>query len=208
MVSSPERIDFVTGSKGSGMSLRFYASIGEYLGPRAIKLPTTIIGTRSSHSHPNKKILNLKPSYNRVLDIGCGNGRHLIFPISVGIDADLRILNETRKRGLCLCGDGQNLPFRDDMFDLSLFCYSLEYMKDPRGARIEGKRVSKETFELIYPGYYSWAKIRSRSLKRASIHFENPFCLLECEVRSESSCPANETGKCPYTLKKGDVAEQ
>ncbi len=132
------------------------------LGPRAIQLKTTIIGTRSSHTEPNKKIKKLLLNNKRVLDIGCGNGRHFIFPLTVGIDADITALRSAKERGICLCGDGQNLPFRQEIFDLSLFSYSIEYMKDPEQARDESRRVSKAIHELIYPGYYSWENVNKR----------------------------------------------
>lgn len=132
------------------------------LGPRAIQLKTTIIRARNPHSEPNKKIKQLQSKYNRVLDVGCGNGRNFIFPLTIGIDADVRILEKAKEKGICLCGDGQNLPFRPKIFDLSLFCYSLEYMEDPDKARKEGLRVSRETYELIYPAYYSWDSVHKR----------------------------------------------
>jgi SAM-dependent methyltransferase len=138
------------------------ANILKRLGPRAILLKTTIIGTRSPHSEPNKKIKKLQSEYNRILDVGCGNGKNFIFPLTVGIDADVRILRTAKEKGICLCGDGQNLPFRDGILDLSLFCYSLEYMKDPDKAREEGLRVSRENYELVYPGYYSWENVQRR----------------------------------------------
>ncbi len=132
------------------------------LGPRATALKTTIIGARSPHSSPNRHIKRIQPKYERVLDIGCGNGRHFVFPLTIGIDADPRILEQAKIRGMCIYGDGQNLPIKDNVFDLALFCYSLEYMKDPDKARDEGKRVAEESFELIYPAYYSWDRVRAR----------------------------------------------
>lgn len=131
------------------------------IGPRAIALKTTIIGARSPHSYPNKHIKRIQPKYERVLDIGCGNGRHFIFPMTIGIDADPKILEEAKKKGMCIYGDAQHLPVRAEIFDLALFCYSLEYMKNPDKAREEGRRVAEDSFELIYPAYYSWDRVFS-----------------------------------------------
>ena len=124
-------------------------------------LSTTIIGCRSPHKTPTKQVVKIQSKYERVLDIGCGNGRNFIFPLSVGIDADLRILNRTRKRGTCLCADGQHLPFRENVFDLALFCYSLEFMKEQKKAWCDAERVAKDVFHLVAPSKYTWNKVHS-----------------------------------------------
>ena len=69
---------------------------------------------------------------------------------------DPKILEQAKTKGMCIYGDAQNLPIKDGVFDLALFCYSLEYMKNPDVARVEGKRVAEDSFELIYPALYSW----------------------------------------------------
>ena len=151
-----------------------------------MQLKTCIIGTSSPITRPNLRVLSLSRECNatrdytraydrdrvrdrdydrdhgyhrehhQVLDVGCGYGRHLFFPVTVGLDADLKVLKTAKRRAPCVCGDGQNLPFRSGVFDLALFAFSLEYMKDPDRARREGLRVARDLFELSYPGRYTW----------------------------------------------------
>ena len=152
------------------------------VGHRAMQLKTCIIGTSSPITRPNLRVLALSHECNddhdrergydrdhgyhrehhQVLDVGCGYGRHLFFPVTVGLDADLKALKTAKRRSPCVCGDGQNLPFRSRVFDLSLFAFSLEYMKDPDRARREGLRVAREVFELSYPGRYTWDIVTGR----------------------------------------------
>ena len=171
------------------------------LGLRAIKLKTTIIGTKSSHSKPNKKIRQLQSKYNRVLDVGCGSGKNFIFSLTVGIDADVSILRTTKDKGICLCGDGQNLPFRPNIFDLSLFCYSLEYMENPDQAREEGLRVSKENYELIYPARYSWKNVvEKKEVDWREISKKLWGHCWDCECTS--NCPTTDPmASCLYRVK-------
>ena len=129
-------------------------------GPRAKLLKTSVIGTQSNHTIPNRQVKKLQAKYQSVLDVGCGCGRHLIFPVSVGLDMDVDILHKAKEKGMCLYADGQNLPIRKDAFDLALLCYSLEYMKDPEKAKREAKMVSKDIFVLTMPSSkYTWDKV-------------------------------------------------
>jgi len=79
-----------------------------------------------------------------VLDVGCGKGRHMIFPISVGLDNDLRAVAASSVMGLCILGDAHHLPFRDGVFDVSLLWSVLNYLEDPNQAYAEAKRVATQ----------------------------------------------------------------
>ena len=78
----------------------------------------------------------------KVLDIGCGPGRHLIFPVSVGLDNDLRAVSRAKKRAPVVLGDAHNLPFRQGVFDISLLWGVLNYLEDPNQAYTEANRVA------------------------------------------------------------------
>ena len=78
----------------------------------------------------------------KVLDIGCGNGRHMIFPVSVGLDNDPRAVDMARHHGPCVLGDAHHLPFRDGCFDLSLLWGVLNFVVDPNKVYNEANRVA------------------------------------------------------------------
>ncbi|KKL75345.1 hypothetical protein LCGC14_2055810 [marine sediment metagenome] len=133
------------------------------LGPRAKMLKTGIIGTQSPFTNPNQQVLRLRDRYNLVVDIGCGNGRHFIFTTTVGVDLDISILNKAKTRGMCIYADAHDLPIREDVFDLALLCYSLEYVKDPEKVKREAQTVSKDSFILTMPSSkYTWDKVAGR----------------------------------------------
>ncbi len=79
---------------------------------------------------------------NKVLDVGCGNGRHMIFPVSVGMDNDLRAVAMARYRGPCILGDAHHLPFRDGCFDIALLWNVLNFVENPNRVYAEANRVS------------------------------------------------------------------
>lgn len=79
----------------------------------------------------------------KVLDVGCGNGRHMIFPVSVGLDNDPRAIEKARHRGPCVLGDAHHLPFRS-VFDISLLWGVLNFVEDPNKVYAEANRVAYE----------------------------------------------------------------
>lgn len=97
----------------------------------------------------------------RVLDLGCGNGRHTLeaarFPVRVvGLDfsrddlnaarfmyADLVRRGEARGRADFIVGDAQNLPFKDGAFDRSICTEVFEHIPDDRRGIREFERVTK-----------------------------------------------------------------
>lgn len=98
----------------------------------------------------------------RVLDLGCGEGRHLIaLSISeevdaIGVDLSPSDLATARERmaefssevpvpGLfaVLCGDALRLPFEDNSFDAVICSEVLEHIPDYRGALDELSRIIK-----------------------------------------------------------------
>jgi SAM-dependent methyltransferase len=102
--------------------------------------------------------LELKPG-ERLLDAGCGEGRHCFGGLSrgarvVGVDLDLDSLRLASKRlrkeaaaggslGEMLQGNTFALPFRDETFDKVICSEVMEHVHDYRAAARELARVTK-----------------------------------------------------------------
>jgi ubiquinone/menaquinone biosynthesis C-methylase UbiE len=110
----------------------------------------------------------------RVLDLGCGNGRHTLeaarYPVRVvGLDfsrddlnaarfmyADLKRRGEAKGHADFILGDAHNLPFKDDAFDRSLCTEVFEHIPDDRRGIAEFERVTKAGAEVAVsvPNYW------------------------------------------------------
>ena len=87
----------------------------------------------------------------RVLDVGCGDGRHIVEAArrggyAVGLDYDACELAKARERGGglsidLLVGDATRLPFRDGAFDGVICTETFEHLRDDSGAMREIGRV-------------------------------------------------------------------
>lgn len=103
--------------------------------------------------------LNLQP-HHRVLDLGCGEGRHALAAYWFGaareivaVDVNLQDVLTARsrkndfpqtdpdKRCHFLVGDGLRLPFADSSFHIVICSEVLEHIPDYRGMLAEAKRV-------------------------------------------------------------------
>jgi len=80
----------------------------------------------------------------KVLDVGCGNGRHMIFPMSVGLDNDPRAVAMARHQGPCVLGDAHHLPFRLGFFEISLLWNVLNFVEDPNQVYAEAHQVARQ----------------------------------------------------------------
>jgi ubiquinone/menaquinone biosynthesis C-methylase UbiE len=94
----------------------------------------------------------------RVLDIGCGTGNHLLLLYRLGLDvtgldASAYMLDIARSRlgnKACLkVGSAEDLSFEDNEFDLSTLIFTLEFIDDPLEALREAGRVTKD---MIFVG--------------------------------------------------------
>jgi len=106
------------------------------------------------------------------LDIGCGNGRHLIpaaekCRLAIGFDISIKMLEVARKnlgekgmRNVMLVrGDARRLPFPDDFFDGILFIAALHNIKGRDGrikALEEVKRVLKPDGRALISVWSKW----------------------------------------------------
>jgi SAM-dependent methyltransferase len=99
---------------------------------------------------------------DRVLDLGCGNGRHTLEAARyrvrvVGLDFSRDDLNAARfmytdlkRKGEAIghadfvLGDAQNLPFKDGAFDKSVCTEVFEHIPDDRRGIAEFERVTKD----------------------------------------------------------------
>lgn len=94
---------------------------------------------------------------DRLLDVGCGEGRHCFGALErgarvVGLDLDLASLRkghgplrarskELGRSGVMLRGDAFRLPFEDASFDRAICSEVMEHVHDYRGAARELSRV-------------------------------------------------------------------
>jgi len=107
-----------------------------------------------------------------ILDIGCGNGRHLIpsarrCRFAVGVDISFNMLTICRKNLLenditnfsLVRADATNLPFRDSTFDFILFIASLHNIRGRQqrvNALREVGRVMKDGGKALITVWARW----------------------------------------------------
>jgi len=115
-------------------------------------------------------LLRPKPK-DRVLDIGCGSGNHLIvfnrlgLDVS-GIDASPYMIQKAEERLGHRCslktGTAEALPFGDNEFDLAVFVNSLEFMDDPLQVLREAGRVASKKVFIGVINSLSWSGLSRR----------------------------------------------
>ncbi len=124
------------------------------------------------------------PSDATIVDLGCGNGRHLIpcsdhFREVVGLDISRNLLRIVKwktkgKNNIHLIhGDLRKLPFKNDVFDAALYVASLHNIKG-RDNRIktlkEMHRILKENGKGLISVWSRWQdKYRKKFLKKIFI---------------------------------------
>ncbi len=107
----------------------------------------------------------------RVLDIGCGTGNHLIALSKMGldvsgIDASTYMIDKARERLGQRCtlrtGMAEALPFDDNEFDLAVLINTLEFLDDPLQALREAGRVTNRKVFIGVLNSLSWSGVKRR----------------------------------------------
>jgi len=135
---------------------------------------------------PNFDRLRLHPG-DRVLDIGCGTGRHTCATykkagvVAFGADLNLEEVREAKSRlelhdrlgihgggrwGLCVA-DTLRLPFDNAAFDLIICCEVLEHIRDHQAAVTELARVLKPGHQLVVSVPRYWPEKICWSISKA-----------------------------------------
>ncbi len=116
----------------------------------------------------------------RVLDVGCGEGNHLLFLQRLGldacgVDASSYMIRRARKRlgnrASLRVGSADDLPFEDNEFDVTVLINTLEFLDDPARALTEVGRVTRRRVFLAVMNRLSLYCLlsKSRSLFRKSL---------------------------------------
>jgi SAM-dependent methyltransferase len=132
----------------------------------------------------------------RVLDVGCGEGNHLLLferlgLDACGVDASPYMIRRARKRlgnrADLRVGNADDLPFEDNEFDLAVLINTFEFLDDPVTALREVGRVTRRRVFIGVMNRLSLYGLlsKSRSLFRKSIFnhatlyslWEIKFCL-------------------------------
>lgn len=117
----------------------------------------------------------------RVLDIGCGSGNHLLLFNRLGlditgVDASPYMISTARERLGDRCslktGMAQDLPFEDNEFDLAVLINTLEFLDDPLQALREAGRVAKRMVLIGVLNSFSWHYLY---VKLQSLFSESPL---------------------------------
>ena len=125
----------------------------------------------------------LNKIHGKCVDIGCGNGRHLIpaaekCDMVVGLDISIKMLEmahqNMEKKGIenvmLVRGDACHLPFPDNFFDGILFIAALHNIKGKK----ERKKALEEVRRVLKPGGRAlisvWAKWQDRWRKYFLLH--------------------------------------
>jgi ubiquinone/menaquinone biosynthesis C-methylase UbiE len=107
----------------------------------------------------------------RVLDIGCGTGRHLLMFSQMGldvtgVDASPHMLAVARKRLGSRAdlhqGVAEDLPFEDNSFNIATLVTALEFVDDAHKALEEACRVTKDRIFLGVLNRYSVKAVERR----------------------------------------------
>ena len=84
----------------------------------------------------------------RVLDVGCGTG-YWLGPNTVGIDISERMLRLSRGKAPLVQASGENLPFRDGIFDTVTCMFSVLNLMNPVLFAKEASRVLRPGGTLV-----------------------------------------------------------
>jgi ubiquinone/menaquinone biosynthesis C-methylase UbiE len=97
-----------------------------------------------------KKLLDELPPYSTVLDIGCGNGKNMLYRQDLnmtGLEYSEALCNICINRGLKVVqGDARSLPFKDNTFDAIIMIAVIHHIPPD-----EHYKVLKEIARVLKP---------------------------------------------------------
>ncbi len=105
---------------------------------------------KSTYCSEAKALKKAKPE-GFGLEVGVGSGRFAsLLDVKIGIDPSKNMLNLAKKRGIqVILGMGENLPFKDNIFDFVLIVITLCFVEEPEYVLKEASRVLKRGGRLI-----------------------------------------------------------
>lgn len=107
----------------------------------------------------------------RLLEVGCGSGRHLALLKNrgldvVGVEKDPNLIEQARRmlsnRHLVQAGQPEDLPFEDNTFDVVILNRSLNYCLSPGRAVAEAARVANRRLVIETINPLSWLGFKLR----------------------------------------------
>ncbi len=106
---------------------------------------------RSAFELELRCLKKLTGSFRRGLEVGVGTGRFASgLGITYGIDPSFEMLKLARERGIKVVrGEGENLPFKDDSFNLVLVAVSICFVREPIRVLEEISRVLRSEGKLL-----------------------------------------------------------
>jgi ubiquinone/menaquinone biosynthesis C-methylase UbiE len=116
------------------------------------------------------ELLDPRPG-ERVLDIGCGSGTHLLTLNKLGldvsgVDASPYMIHQARERlgnrSALKVGRAEDLPYDDNEFDLAVLINALEFLDDPLQALKEAGRVANRRVFVGVINSLSWNGFHKR----------------------------------------------
>lgn len=116
-----------------------------------------------------KQFLDSLPANSKVLDIGCGNGKNMMYRQDLdmyGLEHAKALTNICQSRGLKVVqGDAKNLPFQDNTFDAIIMIAVIHHI-DPQEHEIALKEIQR----VLIPGgsclITNWAVEQPESARR------------------------------------------
>jgi SAM-dependent methyltransferase len=152
--------------------------------------------TRHSVWNAVKEFLQGLPSQSLLGDIGCGNGKNMLYRpdlICQGIDYSDKLVGICKQRGLdVLCGSILNIPFRDSCLDNTICIAVIHHL------RLHEERICaiRELVRVTRPGgkilISVWALQQDEDSKRK---FATNDVLVPFMVRGSGGCNSNEVYK-------------
>ena len=116
----------------------------------------------------------------RLLEIGCGDGNHLLMFNRLGldvtgVDASVDMVEAAKSRlgprSVIKVGLAEDLPFDDNEFDLAVLIHTLEFLDNPLLALREAGRVARKKVFIGVLNSLSWNGV----LKRIQGYFGDPL---------------------------------